>query len=309
MHQSTFIAAAALLFSAVGCVDENDLCAASGEFPAAVVLEADSFLVEGSTGLLFTTDDKRYPYVDGSPFKSCRAVGGLVVRERIGDIDGDRDFPAIEELGSIFVDFPDDAGAEHAVKVVSGFDNVTSFGGIAGNLGLGDFGSVAEVSGFNGLQTVDGSLQIRGRLTGFTAATDIGGTLAAVDYAGLTRLESVGADLGMGGDMSQVNLPALADVGGDLVVQQSLLHEIVLPSLVHVGGEILVDGNTLLERWEGMSDGGKIDGNFTASFNQPMTNAEFQDWIDGGSIAVGGRIKICRNGNQLDPGEDTCNEM
>lgn len=285
MRMIKWMSLVALTIGASGC---GGLCN-DGVFAGTIVLERDGWLIEGSSGLLHSTPDERFPYADGSPFLECRVIGGLSVREEGVSIDGDR-YPLLEELGFIGVQL-DDFGGERIVDEISGFDTVTTFGGIGGAVRQA---SVRSISGFNNVERVEGSLLATASITGFRSLREVGGTLNVANLEGVTGLLRVGGRFELNGGFESVDLQVLEDVGGDLVIMQTRLEAIQFPTLGHVGGLVEVFGNPL-DSWGGFARGARIDGDFRARGNSPIRDADFEAWLVASETQVAGSVTICAN--------------
>jgi hypothetical protein len=292
--------AAVVCVAALATACDQEFCG-DGEFPGTIIVQEDEWMIPGSYGIISNKEAQHFPVADGSPFTACRVIGALVIRGAVGEIDGDRDYPAVEELGQIGVDveFFDDGGDERAIDDLVGFDDVVRLNGISGSIG--------QISGFNGIEVVEGSLTTRAHLTGFTALREVTGTLDVGTLDGVRQLVRVGGDLRLDSAFEEVGLSLLEEVGADLVFDQSSIATVRLPALRHVGGELLVHGNRQMTIWETATNV-VIDDKFTASVNGPINNAEFTRWIDESRPTIGGRVKICINGTNEEIQGETCNE-
>jgi hypothetical protein len=254
---------------------DQEFCG-DGEFPGTIIVQEDEWMIPGSYGIVSNKEAQHFPVADGSPFTACRVIGALVIRGAVGEIDGDRDYPAVEEIGQIGVDveFFDDSGD--------------------------------EISGFNGIEVVEGTIATPAHLTGFTSLREVIGTLDVATLDGVKSLVRVGGSFEMGRAFQTVDLSLLEEVGADLVFDQSSIATVRLPALRNVGGELRVNANSM-ETWQTAANVA-IGGDFTASFNRPINNAAFARWIDESTPAIEGRIKICVNGVFEEIEGETCNE-
>jgi hypothetical protein len=278
---------------ATGC--DGGFCNDSeGLGPGLIVLRNDGFVIPTVYGSFGSTPERVFPYDEESPFLKCRAIGTLSVRHREAILDSDH-YPALEWLGGIGVEL-EDFGGRRLIDDVAGFDGVIEFGGISDPFANGYLASIREVSGFNNVERLTGSLLVSGQITGFQMLREIDGSLHVAGLPNGQILERIGGyfDLPSRGDA--LNVQNLRDVGGDLMIERSELRELGFPSLTHVGGDVTVYANGFLRRWSGFAEGSTIDGNFEASFNSPIVDDIFHAWLDSGVVTVAGTTRICRNG-------------
>ncbi len=202
-------------------------------------------------------------------------------------------YPLVEELGGITIE-PLDNGGDSIVDELSGFENVVRFGGMGNPWNLERVASVREISGFNNVEVVDGSLEVTAVLSGFQSLRAVGGTLDVSLLPAQQGLKSIGGDLEINGSFDTIDLPNLESIGGDLLVVRSRLIEVGFPALNHVGGDVLLESNDRFERWAGLARGAVIEGNFGARSNAPIRDAVFEEWV-AGDVSINGEISICGN--------------
>jgi hypothetical protein len=300
MNIKTTAFAVALLATACG-TDPNDRCP-DGVYDRTVVLTDDGFLFKEQATLFSPGEDETVPY-SASPFLNCRVIGGIVMQSAGAVLDSEH-YPLVEELGGITIE-PLDNGGDRIVDELSGFENVVRFGGMGNPWNLERAASVREISGFNNVEVVDGSLEVTAILSGFQSLRAVGGTLDVSLLPAQQGLKSIGGDLEINGSFDTIDLPNLESIGGDLIIQVSRLTEVEFPELQRVDGNVLIDGNSSLERWGGFADGSSIGGRFDALFNSPIRDEDFELWVASGATAVEGIVRICANQSE---GERVCEE-
>jgi hypothetical protein len=218
-------------------------------------------------------------------------------------LDSDH-YPALESLGYITVEL-DDSGGDPIIADVPGFDGVIAFGGIGNPIGRSDAASIRRVSGFNSVEHVTGSLLTVAVLNGFASLRQVDGNLFVRGMETPQTVERVGG-LRLGAWRS-VGLDNLQEITGDLSIEASQLTEIGFPSLTHIGGDLILDGNGPLRTWGGLAQGSTVDGNFEATFNRPIRDEDFHEWLDSGATTVVGTTRICSNGPEGQGA--SCNEI
>lgn len=300
MKHTLWLAIAATM-SSLAC-GEADLCV-DGAYDGTVVLEADGYVFAEPPSLFSPGSREVIPYAQ-LPFATCRRIGGLFV-QRDGAVIDSGHYPLLEDLGFIAME-PVDNGGERVIDDLSGFDGVVRFGGISGSFFLTNQASIREISGFNAVEHIEGSLLATALITGFSSLREVDGSVDVAGSSGLSGLERIGGGLQFGSSWDTVDLPNLREVGGDLLIEASRAVTLEFPSLARIGGSLLVDGNSSLERWGGLANGSRVDGDFIASFNNPIKNKAFEDWMEVTSTTIGGTVRICANGTQ---GTESCSTV
>lgn len=155
------------LIALSACGDPNDRCP-DGVYDRTVVLTDDGFLFKQEASLFSSGEDETVPY-SASPFLNCRVIGGIVMQSAGAVLDSEH-YPLVEELGGITIE-PLDNGGDRIVDELSGFDDVVRFGGMGNPWNLERAASVREISGFNNVEVVDGSLEVTAILPAPTPTT------------------------------------------------------------------------------------------------------------------------------------------
>jgi hypothetical protein len=288
---------------ATGC--DGGFCNDSeGLGPGLIVLRNDGFVIPTVYGSFGSTPERVFPYDEESPFLKCRAIGTLSVRHPEAILDSDH-YPALEWLGGIGVELEDISG-RRAIDDVAGFDGVIEFGGMSDPFANAYLASIGEVSGFNNVQRLTGSLLVNGEITGLQMLREIDGSLYVAGLPNGQTLERIGGDFRTPSGRQTLDVRNLREVGGNLTVQQSQFVDVGFPSLNRVGGNVLVDGNSGLETWRGFAPGSAIEGSFEGTFNQPILDDAFSFWVASGLTNIQGTTRICANGPYVEGEERTC---
>lgn len=279
---------------------EADLCV-DGAYEGTIALEADGYVFAEPPSLLSPGTREVIPYSE-MPFASCRRIGGLFVQRDGAILDSDH-YPLLEELGFISLQ-TEDEGGPRKLDAITGFDGVVRLGSIrsASNLQSG-VAPVGEISGFNNVERLEGSLLSTADITGFASLQQVDGDLLVPQFQSTSALERVGGNLTLGSTWDVVNLPNLREVGGDLVLAGTRATTLGFPALREIGGKLEIDANSLLRSWEGLPAGSRIGGDFIGTFNSPIKDDDFEEWIESGRTEVSGSIRICANYSE---GERTC---
>lgn len=290
MHKLT--ACALALLATTACGDGSDDRCVDGVYDGTAVLVSDGFLFQQYPSLLSPGSREIVPY-SAAPFRSCRVLGGILMQSADAVLDSEH-YPLLEDLGFITIE-PLDNGGPRIVDDISGFDDVVRFGGIGNPWDLERVASVREISGFNDVEVVDGSLEATAILTGFRRLRVVEGTLDVANLAGQTAVERVAGDLELNGSGEEVALPNLESIGGDMLIHGSGLVSVSFPALRGVGGDVTVWGNDRLAVWQGFAEGSSIAGNFEAFGNPRISDAAFEDWVASGVTTISGTVRICAN--------------
>jgi hypothetical protein len=276
----------------------GDLCV-DGVYDGTLALEAEGYVFAESPSLLSPGSREVIPYSD-MPFATCRVIGGLFL-QREGAILNSDHYPLLEELGSIGI-AADDEGGPPRVEEITGFDGVVRFGGI-GSMTPNGRATIGVISGFNAVERLEGTLAATADVTGFLALTEIDGDLSVKLLRNAAQLERIGGSARFGFGYEVVDLPNLREVGGDLVLDGTRATTLGFPALERVGGTLNIDGNSRLGTWNGLAESSRIEGDFLATFNNPITDAIFESWATSGATEINGDIRICANYAE---GERTC---
>ena len=285
----------------VACGDGTDDRCVDGVYDGNAVLTRDGFVFETYQSLLSPGSREVVPY-SAAPFRSCCVLGGILMQSADAVLDSEH-YPLLEELGFITIE-PLDNGGPRIVDDLSGFDDVVRFGGIGNPWDLERVASVGEISGFNSVEVIEGSLRVTADLTGFASLRDIEGSAYAATFP--PGLRTVGDSLQVGGYLTEPGLPNLERIGGDLLVQLTQMTEIGFPALQRVGGDLILDGNDRLERWGGLRPGSSVGGGFDGTFNSPIRDEDLEAWVASGATTIAGPIRICANQSE---GVRTCSEQ
>jgi hypothetical protein len=271
---------------ATGC--DGGFCNDSeGLGPGLIVLRNDGFVIPTVYGSFGSTPERVFPYDEESPFLKCRAIGTLSVRHPEAILDSDH-YPALEWLGGIGVEVEDEIGA------IDGFEGVIELGGIGNPFG---YAKISRVDGFNRVEHVTGSIESSAHLNGFQALREIDGSLQVASINGLQALERIGGSWTSKTRLYDgLSVPNLREVGGSISIERSEVQELVFPSLTRIGGDLIIYANASLRSWGGLAPGSTIDGNFEGTFNRPILDEDFHDWLDSGVTTVVGTTRICSNG-------------
>jgi hypothetical protein len=289
-----------LLATACG-TDPNDRCP-DGVYDRTVVLTDDGFLFKQQASLFSSGEDETVPY-SASPFLNCRVIGGIVMQSAGAVLDSEH-YPLVEELGGITIE-PLDNGGDRIVDELSGFENVVRFGGIGNPWNLERAASVREISGFNNVEVVDGSLEVTAILSGFQSLRAVGGTLDVSFLPAQEGLKSIGGDLEINGSFDTIDLPNLESIGGDLIIDGAQIPEIGFPGVQRVEGNVTLFGNSRFVVWSGFAPNSSIGGNFEAVANKPLRDEDFEEWVATGATTIEGTVRICANAAE---GENPCTE-
>ena len=221
----------------------------------------------------------------------------------VGVLDSDH-YPVLEELGFITIE-PLDNGGPRIVDDLSGFEDVVRFGGIGNPLNLERAASIGEISGFNSVEVVDGSLEASAVLTGFQSLRVVEGTVDVANLPAQAGLERIGGDLDLNASYLAIDLPNLESIGGDLLVQRTRMTEIGFPALQRIGGGVTLYGNSRFAVWAGFGPDAVIGGDFEAVGNSPLRDEDFEAWVASGAATIDGTVRICANEAE---GKNPCTE-
>ena len=286
----------------VACGDGTDDRCVDGVYDGNAVLTRDGFVFETYQSLLSPGSREVVPY-SAAPFRSCRVLGGILMQSADAVLDSEH-YPLLEELGFITIE-PLDNGGPRIVDDLSGFEDVVRFGGIGNPLNLERAASIGEISGFNSVEVVDGSLEASAVLTGFQSLRVVEGTVDVANLPAQAGLERIGGDLDLNASYLAIDLPNLESIGGDLLVQRTRMTEIGFPALQRIGGGVTLYGNSRFAVWAGFGPDAVIGGDFEAVGNSPLRDEDFEAWVASGAATIDGTVRICANEAE---GENPCTE-
>jgi hypothetical protein len=189
--------------------------------------------------------------------------------------------------------------------------------------GIGTFsGYIEEVSGFDGLESIDSIGPVIYKISGFNNITTTSYFEAWEVGEGFEKLETVGY-LGVGiivvplkikrvggllmrewtGPPHPDPLPELREIDVDFAMYQTLYESFPFQRVTRIGGDVWIGSNGFMQTFGGFAQGATIGGNFYATRNTSLTSESIRMSLQDNETNIAGDVITCFNfgGTQGDP--------
>jgi hypothetical protein len=223
-------------------------------------------------------------------FRNCKEISGVIELSNTRHFD-DTLFPNLKHVGGI-------GTFDTYIEEVSGFDGLESIDAIGP--------VIHKISGFNNITT-----------TPYFEALEINEGFAKLETVGYLGAGSINVPLKIkkaGGLLLRTSgkpphpdpLPELREIDVDFAFFQTLFETFPFQRVTRIGGDVWIGENGFLQGFDGFAEEAIINGSFFAVLNNTLTSQNIRETIQDRHTTVVGDSIVCFNFGRIE--EDPCPE-